>query len=440
MSPVTRAIIRLVQPFSVPAVVLLGAWLIAMGVHGAGESVAWYLPAVALPVSIALSVWFNRGRAFLATMSLFLAWVGCALASTPGPAPFAMHAVLSTVAIFVPLNFALILILPERGVLHFRSYRWMLLLVVEVVLAAWIASAGTNLLSGAAWQTILDHWMLNPDPTPFLGRVVFAIGVACAIGRIYEHQTAVEIGLGAALVAFFIACSWNDSPRLFPVFFAASGLIMLLAVLQESHRMAFRDELTGLPGRRMLEEHLLGLGPNFVIAMVDIDHFKRFNDTHGHDVGDQVLRMVGAHLAEVSGGGRAYRYGGEEFSVLFPDQTLYEALPHLEQLRQAIENYELVPRIQDRRQSERESTDRRMSMPRDSRQARGGTKPGERETDALSVTVSIGVAEKNRRLYTPAMVLRAADQALYRAKQAGRNRVSSWADAAAAGRPVTGTV
>ena len=72
---------------------------------------------------------------------------------------------------------------------------------------------------------------------------------------------------------------------------------------------------------------MAGLGPRYVLAMADVDHFKSFNDTHGHDTGDQVLKLVAARLAQVKGGGRAFRYGGEEFTVLFPDRTLDEALP-----------------------------------------------------------------------------------------------------------------
>ena len=193
--------------------------------------------------------------------------------------------------------------------------------------------------------------------------------------------------------------------------------------------MAFRDELTGLPGRRSLEEQLLGLGPTFTVAMVDVDHFKKFNDTHGHDVGDQVLRMVGAWLAEVGGAGRAFRYGGEEFAVLFADMSIEDALPHLERLRTAIENHAMVARTRERRQTQRGDEDRRA-------QARSN-KPGafshvkkvvlsgaHRDTDALYVTISIGVPERNRPLHTSAMVFRSADEALYRAKRGGRNRIS----------------
>ena len=188
--------------------------------------------------------------------------------------------------------------------------------------------------------------------------------------------------------------------------------------------MAFHDELTSLPGRRRLEEQLLGMGPAFTIAMVDVDHFKKFNDTHGHDVGDQVLRMVGARLADVTGGGRAYRYGGEEFSILFPDKTVEQTLPHLENVRTAIENYVLISRTKDRRQAERDREDRRMKSGEDSDSTSRAAGRNMTEAEPLSVTISIGVAERNRRLHTPAAVLRAADEALYRAKHAGRNRVN----------------
>jgi diguanylate cyclase (GGDEF)-like protein len=416
--------LRVAEPFFAPAAVLVVAAVSALILPQYAVATAQILPAIVLPIGIFLSLWFNRGRAFLAMVTLFCAYAGFVLASRYGTMPYSRYAVISGIAIFVPLNVSLILALPERGIVHFRSYRWLLLIAVECVLVAWIASAGQNPFSGIAWKAVLDHWLLRPNPTPAIGQVLFAAAVALAIGRVYEQFSAVEIGLGGALLAFFAACTWSAAPGKFPVFIAASGLILLLSVLQESHRMAFRDELTGLPGRRMLEEQLLGLGPQYTIAMVDIDHFKAFNDTYGHDVGDQVLRMVGARLAEVQGGGRAFRYGGEEFSILFDDKTLEQVWPDLEQLRVGIGNYALVARSGERRQSSREDDDRRKKTRQDPAQFRATGVQTRPDTGALSVTVSIGVAEKNRRLYTPAMVLRSADEALYRAKEAGRNQVS----------------
>jgi diguanylate cyclase (GGDEF)-like protein len=184
--------------------------------------------------------------------------------------------------------------------------------------------------------------------------------------------------------------------------------VVLVAVLQESHRLAFRDELTNLPSRRALEERLPGLGPIYTIAMVDVDRFKQFNDTHGHDVGDQVLKLVATRLAGVEGGGVSYRYGGEEFCIVFPDRTLDQTLPHLERLREDVEKYRMAVRGGDRPREK----DKGMRL----RSVRASER-------TLSVTVSIGAAERDDTLIGPSLVIRAADEALYRAKHAGRNRV-----------------
>lgn len=187
-------------------------------------------------------------------------------------------------------------------------------------------------------------------------------------------------------------------------------LMIAAAVAHEAYQMAFRDELTGLPGRRALNERMQRLGRNYVLAMSDVDHFKKFNDTHGHDVGDQVLRLVASKLSKISGGGRAYRYGGEEFALVFAGKTLEECMPHLEVIRESIASYSIQLRNQENR-------------PQDDlqgRQRRSGA-----GASAVSVTVSIGVAERLEQR-TPEEVLKSADQALYSAKGAGRNCVMAF--------------
>ena len=188
-------------------------------------------------------------------------------------------------------------------------------------------------------------------------------------------------------------------------------LMIAAAVSHEAYQMAFRDELTGLPGRRALNERMQRLGRNYVIAMTDVDHFKKFNDTHGHDVGDQVLRLVASRLSKVTGGGRAYRYGGEEFALVFAGKTAEECLPHLEAVREMIANYAIQLRDQNSRPQD-DST---------GRQRRGG---GANTT--VSVTISIGVAERQVDHRNPDEVLKSADQALYSAKGAGRNCVMTF--------------
>lgn len=193
---------------------------------------------------------------------------------------------------------------------------------------------------------------------------------------------------------------------------AASLTALCVSLAHEGFHMAFRDELTGLPGRRALNERLQRVGRVYTLAMADVDHFKAFNDTHGHDVGDQVLRMVASQLRRVPGGGHAYRYGGEEFTLVFPGKTMAQAMPHLETVRRAIEAYQMRLRDKPARPKADQVGQRR----------RGGG----RGSRPLRVTVSIGAAERGDALRTPDAVIKAADQALYKAKGGGRNQVCAY--------------
>lgn len=374
-------------------------------------------PYVVLLLGVAISAWFNRARALVLLASLLVAFTGYNMAFDLDPNGFAVRATFTALAILVPLNVLIALAFPERGVRQHRNYRWLLLGLAEILIAIWIANAGRSSLSGAAWRDVLDHWLLRSPPTPLAARVLIAAAFAAALLRAWPRQRPKElrkeprpldISLAAALAAFFIGCEWVAQPGAFGAFMSAAGVVVLVAVLQESHRLAFRDELTNLPSRRALEERLPGLGPAYTIAMVDVDRFKQFNDTHGHDIGDQVLKLVATRLAGVEGGGVAYRYGGEEFCIVFPDRSLDQTIPHLERLREDVEKYRMAVRGGDRPRDKGEG----MRL----RSARASDK-------TLSVTVSIGAAQRDDTLIGPSLVIRAADEALYRAKHAGRNRV-----------------
>ncbi|OGA96667.1 MAG: hypothetical protein A3G27_01655 [Betaproteobacteria bacterium RIFCSPLOWO2_12_FULL_66_14] len=395
-----------------PALILLAAALaVQFGPYLPASAAGLMLfgPYVVLLLGVAISVWFNRGRAFVALSSLFLGYAGYRLAVDLGAGEFAVRAAFTALALFAPLNILAILALPERGVYQHHNYRWAMVAVAEIALALWIASAGRSSLSGTAWHGVLDHWLLSSPPTPLAGRVLIAAALAAAAARAWTERSPLDIGTAGALAALLFACEFAAVPGALGAFLSAAGIILLIALLQESHHLAFKDSLTGLPGRRAFEERLTGLGPLHTIAMVDVDHFKRFNDTYGHHVGDQVLKLVAARLAEIGGGGTAYRYGGEEFTVVFPNRGLDDAWPYLETMRSAIADYRMAVRSADRPKDAEEGSLLR------------NTRPPER---MLSVTVSMGVAERNEALTTPAQVIRAADKALYRAKRAGRNRVS----------------
>ena len=397
----------------VPGAVILATALAVAAGPGLPPSLAGLTilgPYVALFAAAALALLFNRGRVLLVAVSMFAACAGYRYALDLGG--FAARATYTAMAVLVPANALAALIAPERGVSSPCNYRWLLLGSAEILIVVWIASAGRSSLSGMAWVGVFDHWLLYSPPAPLAGRIVFAAAFAAAVWRAYPAPAtpprALDAGLAGSLAAFFIAAEWARSPGAFAAFMTAAGVVLLAAMLQESYRLAFDDELTGLPGRRSLEERLPALGEVCAIAMVDIDHFKKFNDAYGHDIGDQVLKLVATHLAAVEGGGKAYRYGGEEFCMIFEDCTAAEALPHLENVRAAIEAYRMAVRSEAR--------------PKDAlagSSLRGDAQPQK----VVSVTVSIGVAQRNSPADKPRAIVKAADEALYRAKKSGRNRV-----------------
>ena len=367
--------LRALRPAWVPAGILavtaLAAWLVPLPQSLTGLRV--YGPYALLVIGIGLAWRFNRGRAFVMLASLLGAF-----AAYPR----------SLAYFLVPLNALVAMVLRERGVRFRAAYGWLVVLAVE-----------------AALVLLFSNLQIHP----VVIRMMFAGAFVAAMWRAWPDLAPLQVGYAGALAAFYIAAEWIETPGVHAAFMSAAAVILIVALLEESYRLAFRDTLTGLPGRRALEERLRTLGNRYAIAMVDVDHFKKFNDTHGHDIGDQVLKLVGARLAEVGGGGVAYRYGGEEFSVLFPRATLDEVLPHLEAIRASIEGYRMAVRSPDRPKSAEDGSRRR------------GARAAEKH---LSVTVSIGASGADDQRRTAGQVIKAADQALYRAKQSGRNKVS----------------
>src|SRR2546426_3066991 len=161
----------------------------------------------------------------------------------------------------------------------------------------------------------------------------------CAL-PISHTQRSYLWALAAAFLGLNALRPGNPDPMTF--YLATACLILIAAVVEASYHMAYEDSLTGLPARRALAEALLRQGGHYAVAMADVDHFKQINDRHGHDVGDQVLKMVAAKLALVGSVGHAFRYGGEEFAVLFPGKSVDECLPEVETLRQTVEDTRFI--------------------------------------------------------------------------------------------------
>jgi diguanylate cyclase (GGDEF)-like protein len=365
---------------------------------------------------------FHSSRTFFALTVLFLAGQSIVFSGSISPGSPGATAI-RAVALLVPLNFVLIALAHERGFTIASTAPVGLFLFVQSVIVA-VLCHGTQELPAA---TARAHHILAPAPVtlPDYALFVFAGAVIFLLVRCLLTRKPVDSALLWALAAFFLALHFNGSARVASVYSTTAAFILATSIIENSYLLAYQDELTALPSRRAFNDALLRLQHPFSIAVVDIDHFKRFNDTYGHDTGDEVLRLVASNLARVTGGGQAYRCGGEEFNILFPGKTISEVEDHLEQLRATIETAEFRMRSGDRRQTPR-GPDRR------NQKARGRPRKGDairhlaqEKSAPLSVTVSIGVANSTAGQPHADLVLQSADKALYHAKENGRNRLET---------------
>ncbi len=167
-------------------------------------------------------------------------------------------------------------------------------------------------------------------------------------------------------------------------------MLELIRQNDRNYRMALTDALTGLYNHRAYKERIDSLS-QYVLLLIDIDHFKKLNDTHGHLIGDKVLVSLGNIIkVSVRSGDLAFRYGGEEFVVVLPGTTAQVGLKIAERLRHKVAEWDF-----------------------------------EGEKGRIPVTVSIGLAIKKPGMNSQ-VVFEQADRALYRAKQLGRNNVQSY--------------
>jgi diguanylate cyclase (GGDEF)-like protein len=316
------------------------------------------------------------------------------------------------VALLLPLNFILLTFFPERSAER-RILSWFLaLLFFESVFVA-VISRPDQLVPGFLHFSLISPY--HPRlPQPAM--LVFIAAIVFLLFRLLQFHKAIESGMLWSLIAAWMGLQAGGAGKIGSAYFGVAALVLASSIVENSYSLAYHDELTGLSSRRAFNDALLRLKAPYAIAAVDIDHFKSINDNYGHDTGDQVLRLVASQIARVGGGGKSFRVGGEEFTILFPNRTAKEVTDYLELLRLNIENFAFRVRSgQERRKTRRDKDRRTKSDRRTTRETNSGM---------LSVTVSIGLAECQPK-FNVEEVIQQADKALYRAKQGGRNRLET---------------
>lgn len=357
-----------------------------------------YLAVVLCSLAFALALAFRRHRA---AQLLAVSTLAVVALSLPPDAGLVATRARDAAVLFVPWCWLFALLLPEPPL---RSRR-MLAFAGVLALTVWLTAMTPDHVWDAL-QQVLPLGALSWRPW----RVALALNLA-AVAVALLQWAFTRRPLDAAIVCALLlgAGGWIQLAGLdLRTWLLAGAATLGIGVVHSSWRLAFLDALTGLPNRRALDETLARLSGDYALAMVDVDHFKQFNDKHGHDAGDRVLAAVARSLAQTRAA-QAFRFGGEEFCLLFRRPELARAA--CEEARVAIEAL-------------RVTLPPKPAAAKSVRAAKGAAKtPKPPKRAAVQVTASIGVAQRGAARRAVDEVLKAADQCLYKAKDKGRNQV-----------------
>ena len=304
---------------------------------------------------------------------------------------------------FIPALIMLMSALKDRGVVTTIGWLRFLAVLLLWVLFVYILMAEVHLLEWVKAQSFL--------PFSFFGwhdieMAILLISLIFFIIRAVVRPLRTEYIYLVTYIGVILAVTLPKTLDHFIIMTTFIALIVLIDIISRSYYMAYIDELTELKGRRAMNEALVRLGGQYTLVMGDIDHFKNFNDTYGHDIGDEVLKLVATELMKVKGGGEAYRWGGEEFVLLFANKNAEQVLEYVEKVRIGIEKHPFCLRDKHRPDVKPKAIKKRLVSP-----------------ETVHITMSFGVADKLKEDLGPDDVMKRADKKLYVAKKAGRNCV-----------------
>ena len=361
----------------------------------------WQTNFIFLAIAIILSVYFNKSKLFtLLSIPLFfnvvLAFPTVLFSKLSGTAFW------SVAPLSCSIGFLLLYLPQERGL--FSSFGILRTTVAAMILT--LSYCGLNYFSPEIQKALASPFLpafvhtifkANDISIALSSLTLFMLSMISCLFDAHTQKAPIWMFLGLMLSFLVI-----QDAHSFILFSFVSSLIAITALIKDAYKMAYIDTLTQVPNRRALEDRFLHLGSHYFIAMVDIDFFKKFNDKFGHDIGDEVLKMIAKELSLIKNGGMVYRYGGEEFTIVFQTKQKEECIMALEEVRERIFRRGFVIRGKNR-PAEAPKTVEKTSTTKKER-----------------LSVSIGMA-KSLKGKLPHDIVKLADEALYKAKESGRN-------------------
>lgn len=362
-----------------------------------------YAPYAIVFIGAFVSLWLNRIQPFLVLVTVLLVNLLFVYFAPAAQISIAQSVLFPVLSLMLPLNIFLWSLLPEKGVQN-QSYNSLILalFVIQAMLVYWLMTElPLQWVEAISLPVLADSKVYH---LTFASSFSFLIAGFVLSLRLSKQSQLRVFNHAIVFILLLMAFALNQymQPGVLAWVSSVVGLMVILSLVFDAHHIAYTDELTGLKGRRALNESFMGLGKRYAVAMVDIDHFKQFNDTYGHDVGDRVLKSVAAILNSVSGG-KAYRFGGEEFTLIFPGKSAESVVQELERLRVEISQEVIYVEMAEANQNKKSKANKTFKE--------------------VNVTISIGLAEPDAQYSTPEQVIKFADEGLYKAKKAGRNKL-----------------
>jgi diguanylate cyclase (GGDEF)-like protein len=311
-------------------------------------------------------------------------------------------------SLFVPCLLLSYAFMPEQNCRQPLGLAAIALASVIVILLARLLAFDSDLFLASAQQA-LSYSLFNGHLST-LSTALYLVAFGTCLGLCIYRQQPLESSLLGCTLMSYVTFGWIHLSNISAFMFAGIGVLLSINLTGSLLSIGYRDELTQIGNRRALKQSAKTLRGSYSVAMVDADYFKKINDQYGHDLGDQALRVIAGLLRKTADGGKAFRYGGEEFCQLFKGKSRQEVIDTLENIRQAIANYDMVIRDKKHRPKASKQGEKR----------RGAS----RRNSELRLTVSIGVASSDNSGHFE-QVLKKADKALYRAKARGRNQVQA---------------
>jgi diguanylate cyclase (GGDEF)-like protein len=403
----------LLKVATLPIILLLSAYyyipLFTKPLPDVGHLSLPYIPFIFLVIGLILSWVFHNCRGF--NLLLLFAIIYIALDKVlwhPVVKVDSQLAYLLLVAL-IPVNYLYNLLSRERGILSQYGIRRLIFLALQLGLIAWLLTYPYAPVKEILNTVYFKEKLLSQ--TAISQPLLIALGVIGLIYFIRLLQTADVLlaGILASLIAITSAIHFVHYPQVATMFIILAEILIIISITVNAYSLAYLDELTNLPSRRALMQNITTLGKRYTIAMVDVDHFKKFNDKYGHDVGDQVLKKLAGQLRNVRGG-KPFRYGGEEFTILFPNKNIDEARLFCDNLCLNVANSPFMLRDKKRPKSKQDEPKQKVQQDK---------------VTPLTTTISIGLAERSDEHPTASNVIKHADKALYKAKSNGRNQVAT---------------